>query len=274
MGILAVLPSALTIPSVSTSSTRSTLLRGLATIAAASLLLSAPAHAHDGDEPDDEPAEELTDEQTNALIFGVCEKRPPAFAAPLALRVLPATPEEAEVTALRVEGANLPIVALEIPYPDWETAVTATGVEARYVGDLPQETPPYRFWFWLGLDKPEVTGGEFSATVVATFSDGHTVSHILDDPAGAKINKGNSQLPKLRIPYTPNMVASSAGRTELDGVLVKVEPCVMGREDLLSADPASDDGTSSAIPLPLLAGGAFFLLILGAGGGFVLGRRR
>lgn len=256
---------------MSTSLLHSRLLRAMIAFGAASLLFAAPVSAHGDEVPVDDQAGELTDEQVNELIFGDCQSRPPAFAAPLALRILPGTPQSSEVTELRVESANLPITAIEIPYPGWESAVTADGATARYVGDLPQSAPPYRFWFWLGLDKADASGGEFTAVVTMTLSDGHTVSHVLEDASASEVSREDVRLPVVRVPYTPVMVRSPEQITGPAGSGATSEPCLIGASDPVETVTSSDEQSAA---LPLLIGGGIVLLVSGVGAGFLLGRRR
>lgn len=253
---------------------RTRLLHGAIALVASTFLFTAPALAHDDASPSTDTTSDLTDEQINEMLFGDCQARPPAFAAPLSLRILPGTPQDAEVTKLRVESANLPITAIEIPYLGWETTLTAGGVEASYVGDLPQSKPPYRFWFWLGLDEALASGGEFTAVVTLTLSDGHTVAHVLEDVTDADTSREDVKLPKLSIPYTPTMVRSTEQVDPPEGVSVNVEPCIIGA-DLATPDTTTDNvATSSSTSLPLIAGGGFLILALGVGAGFAFGRRR
>lgn len=258
---------------MSTSFLRSRLLRSLVTVGAASILLTAPVSAHSDEAPVGEQTEELTDEQLTELIFGVCQERPPAFSAPLALRLLPGTPQSAEVTELRIESTNLPVTAIEVPYPGWESTLTAGGVDARYVGDLPQTKPPYRFWFWIGLDNADANGGEFTATVVMTLSDGHTVSHVLEDASTSEVSREDVRLPVLRIPYTSTMVRSSEQLDAAAGTRVETKPCLLGAAGAPETITTGTTNTSTT-PLPLLIGGGVVLLLGGVGTGFVLGRRR
>ena len=253
---------------------RTRLFHGAVALVAATFLFTTPALAHDDASPSTDTTSGLTDEQINEMLFGDCLARPPAFTAPLSLRVLPGTPQDAEVTKLRVESANLPITAIEIPYPNWETTLTAGVVEASYVGDLPQSKPPYRFWFWLGLDEALASGGEFSAVVTLTLSDGHTVSHVLDDAADADTSREDMKLPMLRIPYTPNMIRSTEQVDQPDGVSVNVEPCVIGADLSVPNTTTDNVATSSSTSLPLIVGGGFLVLSLGIGAGFAFGRRR
>ncbi len=268
----------LTVLGMRTNLLRTRLLHGAVALVAATFLFTAPALAHDDSAPGTDTTSDLTDEQINEMLFGDCQARPPAFTAPLSLRVLPGTPQDAEVTKLRVESANLPITAIEIPYLDWETTLTAGVIEASYVGDLPQSKPPYRFWFWLGLDEALASGGEFTAVVTLTLSDGHTVAHVLEDVADADTSREAMKLPKLRIPYTPTMIRSAEQVNQPEGVSVNVEPCIMGA-DLTTPGTTTDPvdtsaSTSSSTSLPLIVGGGFLVLVLGVGAGFAFGRRR
>lgn len=236
------------------------------------------AHNEDQGGTATEVEADLTDEQRLELIFGACLTRPAALATPLNMRVLPGTPTRSKVISFVLDGGSLPVKALEIPYPGWEVTVTGSRAEATFTGDSADLQAPYRFWFWVGLDDPDVDGGTFQASLSVTLDDGHRVEHVLENKAASDVKFAVSddvlELPLLSLPYTAAMV-NDPGTTPS----ATVKPCVLGEA---ATDATTDAATDAVVvdaepagdsPWVFLTGVGALTLAIGAAGGYLFGRR-